>query len=54
MTVTGASTIPEQMVCSLLGMKCIAFGVVTNPATGLSESHSHDQEDVLTHAQKAN
>lgn len=34
-TVTGASTIPEQMAAFLLGMKGIGFAVVTNPATGL-------------------
>ena len=51
--VTGASTIPEQMSCYLMGMKNVGFAAVTNPATGFTEGFTHSGEDNLEHAKKA-
>ncbi len=32
----GASTVPEQTVAMLLGLKGVSFSAVTNPGTGLA------------------
>ena len=53
MTVTGASTIPEQMSAYMLGMKAVCFAAVTNPASGLAEGWTHDGEENLIAAKKA-
>lgn len=50
--VVGMSTVPEVIVARALGMRCVAFSMVTNKATGLSsEPISH--EDVLEIGQEA-
>jgi purine-nucleoside phosphorylase len=36
--VVGMSTVPEVLVARARGMRCLAFSMVTNRATGLSES----------------
>lgn len=50
--VSGASTVPEQLAATLLGVKCIGFAAVTNPATGSQEGWIHDGEHNLLAAQK--
>ena len=49
---SGASTVPEQMAASLLGVRCIAFATVSNPATGTIEDYVHDQYSILELGQK--
>lgn len=44
--VIGMSTVPEAIVCSALGLRCLAFSLVTNKATGLSDTPL-DHEEVL-------
>ena len=44
---SGASTVPEQMTASLLGVRCVAFATVSNPATGTVEHYVHDQDSIL-------
>jgi purine nucleoside phosphorylase len=39
---SGASTVPEQMAASLLGVRCLAFATVSNPASGTIENYVHD------------
>lgn len=42
--VVGMSTVPEVLIARARGMRCLAFSVVTNKATGLgSGSLSHDE-----------
>jgi purine-nucleoside phosphorylase len=42
--VVGMSTVPEVIVARARGMKCLAFSMVTNRATGLSDAPlSHDE-----------
>ena len=42
--VVGMSTVPEVIVARALGLRCLAFSVVTNKATGLgSGALSHDE-----------
>ena len=51
--VSGASTVPEQTAATLLGVKCIGFAAVTNPATGtVDSSWVHDGDHNLMAAQK--
>ena len=50
--VSGASTVPEQLAASFLGVKCIGFGAITNPATGISDGWVHDGENNLIAAKK--
>lgn len=52
MAVTGASTIPEQISANILGMKTVAFGVITNPASGLVDNYTHDVEEILLAAKR--
>ena len=51
-TVTGASTVPEQITAYMMGMKNVAFAAVTNPATGLADGWTHDGEENLVAARK--
>lgn len=51
-TVSGASTVPEQIAATLLGVKCIGFAAVTNPATGTADGWVHDGEHNLIAARK--
>ena len=50
--VSGASTVPEQLAATFLGVKCIGFAAVTNPASGTAEGWVHDGEHNLIAAQK--
>jgi hypothetical protein len=49
---SGASTVPEQLAATFLGVDCIGFAVPTNPATGIQEDHVHDGEHNLRVAAK--
>lgn len=49
---SGASTVPEQLAASFLGVKCIGFAAVTNPASGTAEGWVHDGEHNLIAAKK--
>lgn len=49
---SGASTVPEQLAATFLGVKCIGFAAVTNPATGTAEAWVHDGEHNLIAAKK--
>jgi len=51
--VSGASTVPEQLAATFLGVKCIGFAAVTNPATGTADFWVHDGEHNLIAAKKA-
>jgi len=51
--VSGASTVPEQLAASFLGVKCIGFAAVTNPCTGTADNYVHDGEHNLIAAKKA-
>lgn len=50
--VSGASTVPEQLAATLLGVKCIGFAAVTNPASGTVDYWVHDGEGNLIAARK--
>lgn len=50
--VSGASTVPEQLAATLLGVKCIGFAAVTNPASGTVDHWVHDGEGNLIAARK--
>jgi len=49
---SGASTVPEQIAASFLGVKCIGFAAVTNPASGTADGWVHDGEHNLIAAKK--
>jgi len=49
---SGASTVPEQLAASFLGVKCIGFAAVTNPASGTTDGWVHDGEHNLIAAKK--
>jgi len=51
--VSGASTVPEQLAASFLGVKCIGFAAVSNPASGTIDGWVHDGEQVLIAGKKA-
>lgn len=51
-TASGASTVPEQLAASFLGVKCIGFAAVTNPASGTTDGWVHDGEHNLIAARK--
>lgn len=50
---SGASTVPEQLAASFLGVKCIGFAAATNPASGTTDHWVHDGESNLKAALKA-
>ena len=49
---SGASTVPEQLAATFLGVKCIGFAAVTNPASGTTDGWVHDGEHNLIAAKK--
>lgn len=48
--VTGASTVPEQIAATLMGLKTLGLGAVSNPATGTIDGWVHDAAYYLTSA----
>lgn len=50
--VVGMSTVPEVLVARALGVRCLAFSVVTNKATGLGE-HGLSHTDVIERGRRA-
>lgn len=40
--VTGASTVPEQVAASFMGLKCLGLAAVSNPATGTIDGWVHE------------
>jgi hypothetical protein len=51
--VTGASTVPEQVSASSLGVKCIGLGAISNPATGTVDGWTHDPEFYILAGKKS-
>jgi hypothetical protein len=51
--VTGASTVPEQISASSLGVKCIGLGAISNPATGTVDGWIHDPEFYILAGKKS-
>jgi purine-nucleoside phosphorylase len=50
--VVGMSTVPEVLVARALGLRCLAFSVVTNKGTGLSDA-PQTHEEVMEVARRA-
>ncbi len=42
--VVGMSTVPEVIVCRARGLRCLAFSIVTNKGTGLSDAPQTHEE----------
>jgi purine-nucleoside phosphorylase len=42
--VVGMSTVPEVIACRARGLRCLAFSVVTNKGTGLSDAPQTHEE----------
>lgn len=50
--VVGMSTVPEVLVARALGLRCLGFSLVTNPAAGLA-SEPLDHDEVMEVAREA-